>query len=305
MVMRSLLLAVLLVAGLVASSGADYTAGLIAYEQGDYATALREWTPLAERGIPEAQFKLGILYGQGLGVAQNETDTLQWYRQAAEQGYAAAQYNLGIHYLLGKGVAQDDAEAARWLSRAAEQGIPLAQFQFGLLFSQGRGVPRNQAMAVRWFREVAMRGDPEAQYQLGLLYSQGQGLPVDYVEAYMWLALAAEQGYEEAITRRDALAGLITSAERTEAEARTRVQQLRQRVLLLPARQASPPLIAEMQLLLRNLGYDLGPIDGVAGERTTEAIRTYQGRAGLPVDGIASERLLVHLSQQRPDGQGR
>lgn len=303
--MRSLLLAVLLITSLVASSQADYTAGLVAYEQGDDATALREWTPLAERGIPEAQFKLGLLYDQGLGVAHNVTDTLQWYRRAAEQGYAAAQYNLGIHYLLGKGVAQDDAEAARWLSQAAEQGIPLAQFQLGLLFSQGRGVPRNQAIAVRWFREVAMRGDPEAQYQLGLLYSQGQGLPVDYVEAYMWLTLAAAQGYEEALTRRDALAALITPAEHSEAEARTRVQQLRQRVLLLPARQASPPLIAEIQLLLRNLGYDLGPIDGVAGQRTTEAIRTYQERAGLPVDGIASERLLAHLSQQQAGGQGR
>jgi TPR repeat protein len=303
--MRSLLLVMLLVTGLVASSWADYTAGLIAYEQGDYATALREWTPLAEQGIPEAQFKLGILYDQGLGVAPNVTDALQWYRRAAEQGYAAAQYNLGIHYLLGTGVTQDDAEAARWLSQAAEQGIPLAQFQLGLLFSQGRGVPRNQAIAIRWFREVAMRGDPEAQYQLGLLYSQGQGLPVDYVEAYMWLTLAAAQGYEEASTRRDALATLMTPAERTETEARTRVQQLRQRVLLLPARQASPPLVTEIQRLLRDLGYDLGPIDGVAGQRTTEAIRTYQGRAGLAVDGIASERLLAHLSQQRSNGQGR
>ena len=29
---------------------ADYQKGLTAYERGDYATALREWTPLAEQG---------------------------------------------------------------------------------------------------------------------------------------------------------------------------------------------------------------------------------------------------------------
>lgn len=303
--MRPLLLAVLLLVGLGTSSWADYTAGLVAYKGGDYATTLQEWTPLAERGIPEAQFGLGLLHGQGLGVAQDMAKALRWYRRAAEQGYAAAQYNLGIHYLLGKGVPQNDEEAARWLSQAAEQGIPLAQFQLGLLFSQGRGVPLDQAIAIRWFRAVAMQGDPEAQYQLGILFSQGQGLSVDYVEAYVWFALAATQGHEEAATRRDALAALMTSAEHAEAEARTRVQQLRQRVILPPARQTSPPLIAEIQRMLRDLGYDLGPIDGVAGQRTTEAIRTYQERAGLPVDGIASERLLVHLSQQSRGAQAR
>jgi TPR repeat protein len=303
--MRLLLLAVLLMGGFVSSSWADYTAGYVAYEKGDYTTTLEEWAPLAERGIPEAQFGLGLLYGQGLGVTQNRDEALQWYRRAAAQGYAAAQYNIGIHYLLGHGVLQDDAEAARWFLQAAEQGVPLAQFQLGLLFSQGRGVPRNQETAIRWFRAVAMQGDAEAQYQLGILFSQGQELPVDYVEAYVWLALAAAQGHEEAMTRRDLLAALMTSAERAEAEARTRVQQIRQRMVVPPTRQASPPLIAEIQQMLRNLGYDLGPIDGVAGQRTTDAIRTYQEQAGLPVDGIASERLLLHLSHQSPDTHAR
>ena len=109
--MRPLLLAIVLVAGLVACSWADYTAGLIAYKQNDYPTALQEWTPLADRGVPEAQFKLGLLYDQGLGVKQDMTEALQWYRRAADQGYAAAQYNLGIHYLLGKGVSEDTSEA--------------------------------------------------------------------------------------------------------------------------------------------------------------------------------------------------
>ena len=31
----------------------DFQKGLTAYDKGDYATALREWTPSAERGIPE------------------------------------------------------------------------------------------------------------------------------------------------------------------------------------------------------------------------------------------------------------
>jgi TPR repeat protein len=53
---------------LAAPALADYAAGLGAYERGDYATALREFRPLAERGNPGAQFNLGQLYAKGHGV---------------------------------------------------------------------------------------------------------------------------------------------------------------------------------------------------------------------------------------------
>jgi hypothetical protein len=33
---------------------ADYQKGMTAYKSGDYATALREWTPLAEQGSADA-----------------------------------------------------------------------------------------------------------------------------------------------------------------------------------------------------------------------------------------------------------
>ena len=35
---------------------ADFDAGLEAYQQGDFATALKEWRPLAEAGEAKAQF---------------------------------------------------------------------------------------------------------------------------------------------------------------------------------------------------------------------------------------------------------
>ncbi len=35
---------------LTAPAWADYEAGAVAYKRGDYATALHEWQPLAERG---------------------------------------------------------------------------------------------------------------------------------------------------------------------------------------------------------------------------------------------------------------
>jgi uncharacterized protein len=41
------------------SESADYEKGSAAYKSGDYATALREWTPLAEQGDARAQFQIG------------------------------------------------------------------------------------------------------------------------------------------------------------------------------------------------------------------------------------------------------
>jgi hypothetical protein len=49
---RLLILPVLLLTLLVGNPAfsADWKKGVAAYQSGDYATALREWTPLAEQG---------------------------------------------------------------------------------------------------------------------------------------------------------------------------------------------------------------------------------------------------------------
>ena len=41
---------------------ADFAAGVAAYDQGDYATALQEFLPLAQQGDIKAQYNMGILY---------------------------------------------------------------------------------------------------------------------------------------------------------------------------------------------------------------------------------------------------
>ena len=51
--------------------GADFQKGIDAYMRGDYATALKEMTPLAEQGNARAQHNLGWMYGNGEGVPQD------------------------------------------------------------------------------------------------------------------------------------------------------------------------------------------------------------------------------------------
>ena len=68
------------------SFGADFQKGLDAYNRGDYATALKKWRPLAERGDASAQAALGAFYENGKGVPQDYAKAVKWYRLAAEQG---------------------------------------------------------------------------------------------------------------------------------------------------------------------------------------------------------------------------
>ena len=51
---------------------------------------------LAENDDSVAQFKLGAMYANGLGVEKDDELAVAWYRKAAEQGYPRAQRNLGF-----------------------------------------------------------------------------------------------------------------------------------------------------------------------------------------------------------------
>ena len=87
---RLLILPVLLLTLLVGTPAFsdDFQRGLTAYQSGDYATALREWTPLAEQGNASAQHKMGWMHHEGKSVPQDNTTVVKWYKLTAEQGDA-------------------------------------------------------------------------------------------------------------------------------------------------------------------------------------------------------------------------
>ena len=164
----------------------DFQKGYAAYNAGDYATALQEWTPLAEAGDELAQFNLGVMYRNGLGAPQDYKEAVKWYRLAAEQGNDSAQFNLGTMYRKGDGVPQDYAEAVKWYRLAAEQGGAVAQ------------------------------------NNLGIMYEYGDGVIQDNTMAHMWLNIASANGHEKARGYRDERAGLMTNADISKAQAMAR-----------------------------------------------------------------------------------
>ena len=160
----------------------DFQKGLAVYKRGDYATALKEWRPLAVKGDARAQYKLGNMYKNGEGVSEDDAKAVKWYRKAAEQGHVRAQYDLGRSIAGGQGTLLNGIEAAKWFRKAAEQGHAMAQYRLGLRYSMGTGVPKNN------------------------------------VRAYMWWSLAAMNGIENGALFRDRVAELMTPAQIAEAQ---------------------------------------------------------------------------------------
>lgn len=113
---------VLSIVCLAVPAWADFKAGMDAYNRGDYATALREWQPLAEQGDASAQFSLGLSYENGDGVPRDYAKARQWYEKAASQGDAKAQLYLGMQSSFGQGGPVDLVQAYMWYSLAAGNG---------------------------------------------------------------------------------------------------------------------------------------------------------------------------------------
>lgn len=103
--------------------------GLEFFHDNDYANAARCFKQEAEQGNAEAQFSLGNMYAEGLGVPQDDRQAASWFSKAAEQGFSPAQVNLGVMYTQGQGVEQNLVEAHKWFNIAGgavdEEGVDL------------------------------------------------------------------------------------------------------------------------------------------------------------------------------------
>ena len=120
--MRFLCFPATLLCVLLTPAWADFAAGLSAYQKGDFATAMKEWRPIAENGDAAAQFNLGLMYYDGQAVPQDYAQAANWFLRSAEQDYEKAQLNLGAMYGVGKGVKRDYVQAYKWLNLCAAKG---------------------------------------------------------------------------------------------------------------------------------------------------------------------------------------
>lgn len=86
--------------------------------------------------------------------------------------------------------------------------------------------------------------------------------------------------------------GIITGAAEADANARAGA------AYAYGTAPGAPPLVYSIQQSLTRLGYNPGPVDGVYGPDTADAISRYQDANRLPVDGRPSPQLLNLMISQ-------
>jgi cell division septation protein DedD len=172
------------VALMTSSFGSAQTvnSGIKAWQDGDFATAVAVWKPLAAKGDADAAFNLAQAYRLGKGLPVNLGAAQSLYEKAARAGHVDAATSLGI-----------------------------------LLFQNG-----DRAGAMRWLKQAAVAGEPRALLLYGTALFNGDGVKADPVTAYAYVSRAAAQGLTPARATLADMDAMIPLAQREKGLALAR-----------------------------------------------------------------------------------
>ncbi|HZD13399.1 MAG TPA: SEL1-like repeat protein, partial [Candidatus Binatus sp.] len=204
----------------ISPGAADVNKGAEAFQTGNYVTALKESRGAAENGDVEAQFLLGLLYGNDYeGIPQNDAEAARWLRLAAVQDYEKAQQILAVMYSEGLGVPQDYVEAYTWSSLASRRAMNTLAAEFRTRISkqmtsaqiiEAEKLTRewlyfkdrptyqfdpNDVLPIATLLPLAEKGDAKAQTTLAVIYAKGRVKKAQTEEAMGLFYKAAKQGY--------------------------------------------------------------------------------------------------------------
>ena len=160
--------------------------------------AIKWITESAEAGQDCAQYALGKLYRDGVGVKKDVLQAVIWFSEAVKQGNSYAAYALGKIYLAGEDAQKDMGKALHWIQRSADLGNEYAQYRLGMLHLTGEDIPKDVPKAIEYLTASAKQGNQYAQYQLGKLCLLGREVERDENAAVRWFTLSAAQGNEYA-----------------------------------------------------------------------------------------------------------
>jgi localization factor PodJL len=167
-------------------------------------------------------------------------------------------------------------------------------------------VTADYAAGAKWYQEAASYGLADSQFNLGILAENGLGRPKNLVEAYQWFALA--NGDKDAAKRRELVKVQLDAASLAEAEQTVKAFEAKDSIATaneveeaadwaVVGTSPNASLVNRAQSLLNKLGYDVGPPDGVAGERTRDAVKSFERRNGLEETGEISIPLVTKLER--------
>src|SRR2546421_12971586 len=179
-------------------------------------TSLTSLQYAAEGGHPIAQWKLGRMYADGDGVAQDDLRAFEYFSRIAnahaEDSPSAPQaaivanafVALGRYYLAGipnSKIKSDPDRAREMFSYAASYfGNADAQYDLARLYLRSSGASRDDfRYGTRWQGLAAQKGQHQAQALLGQMLFNGDQMTPQRARGLMWLTLARDSAAPEEI----------------------------------------------------------------------------------------------------------
>ena len=174
----------------------------------DFKLAFKILSPIAEDGNASAQFYMGFLYFNGLGVIENKkkaeqlcSSAIKIFKEQAENGNKEAISKLGR--ILADGSQVDDTnflEELKWLKLASSIGCREASFMLGNIYNTGHKINDtnesdffpiiNKKEAFKWFKISAEQGMAFAMINVASFLRLGTGVNQDLKEAFKWYNIA-------------------------------------------------------------------------------------------------------------------
>ncbi len=275
---------------------AIYTAGHAGIKI-DYAKAAKWFEEASHNGSSNAQYNLGVLYHQGLGVRKDTSKAIELYRVAASNNHPEALYNLAIAYVEGVGVEYNPQIAATYFERSADGGVVEAAYNLGLLQENGLLGESQPDEAVFWYKIAADKGNKDAAISLADLKKKLSMTDEDVSRLTQKIAVS-KPGYlndngqaslPEQTKPDSEIAEVTPVAKTTGAVSKSKETTPK------GASVVDPVIISQIQEQLMRLELYKGVPSGSMSAPLIQAIKAYQTKNGLKVDGQPSDDLLVQM----------
>jgi TPR repeat protein len=267
----------------------------------DRQKALTLFQAAAGTGMPTGQMRLGQYY-EGEGQIEQ---AVYWYEKADANRDPWAPLYLGGLYLDSEELGQDSERAVALLKIALERGNPNAARQLAKIYESDRlGAPAPE-IALSYHRRAAEEGNVFSMRDLARALLSGEGIARDVAAATGWMTRAADGGNPWA--QRDLGASLATGdlvdrvalraafylglaiGSGEEAAANSARDELERRL-------SAEERVRATQTWLADLGYDVGPADGMAGPGTEAAIARFAADRGIAPAPADSPDLIARLA---------
>ncbi|KAF9363832.1 hypothetical protein BGX34_003210 [Mortierella sp. NVP85] len=171
----------------------------------DYDKAFPLWMQASKHGHPDAAYRTGRCYDEGLGIRKDNARAVQFYKKSASANHPGAMWRLGVITLYGElGVSMSSRDGVKWLKRAAQAATPEFPFAlYELAQLHERGIENivfvDPDYSISLYSQAAELGHAPSAFRLGECYEYGKlGCKQDPRLSIHYYTLAAQQDHPEA-----------------------------------------------------------------------------------------------------------